>query len=219
MRRVLFVAVALMAGLVSAQAGTVHISAMGFYTTETTGEEPSPNSSTLYSSPGGTWSFQFDVTAPLGSNPVSVTNFSFFNNNALVSDPLSNVQFYDAEDGGLFGLFFSSGGLVNFFGNPVGGPFGGLNGPSVSPPYPIVLGTYDVAGLFALSGGNFSEGGGGTIQISAVPGPIVGAGLPGVLMAAGFIGWRRSRRLGDRIHHRRHKLQLFCFRMPGRGFS
>jgi hypothetical protein len=29
----------------------------------------------------------------------------------------------------------------------------------------------------------------------AVPGPVVGAGLPGLLMAvAGFIGWRRSRR-------------------------
>lgn len=74
-----------------------------------------------------------------------MTNFSFFNSSAPVSDPLTNVQFYDAEDGGLFGLFFS-GGLVNFFGNQVGGPFGGLNGPSVSPPYAIVLATYDVAG-------------------------------------------------------------------------
>ncbi len=193
MRRVLFVAVALMAGLVAAQADTVHISGMGSYANETTGEEPSPNSSTLYSTPGGTWSFQFDVTAPLGSNPVNVTNFSFFNNNALVSDPLTAVQFYDGEDGGLFGLFFSSG-LINFFGNPVGGPFGGLSGPSVSPPYLIVLGTYDVAGLFALSGDNFSEGGGGTIQISAVPSPIVGAGLPGLVMALGaFVAWRRPR--------------------------
>ena len=34
------------------------------------------------------------------------------------------------------------------------------------------------------------------ITASPVPGPIVGAGLPGLLMAiAGFIGWRRSRRV------------------------
>jgi hypothetical protein len=33
------------------------------------------------------------------------------------------------------------------------------------------------------------------VSISPVPGPIVGAGLPGLLMAVvGFIGWRRSRR-------------------------
>jgi len=31
--------------------------------------------------------------------------------------------------------------------------------------------------------------------VAPVPGPIVGAGLPALLMAiAGFIGWRRSRR-------------------------
>jgi len=35
----------------------------------------------------------------------------------------------------------------------------------------------------------------GSLAASPVPGPVVGAGLPGVLMAvAGFIGWRRSRR-------------------------
>jgi hypothetical protein len=32
-------------------------------------------------------------------------------------------------------------------------------------------------------------------RVSGVPGPMVGAGLPDILLAvAGFIGWRRSRR-------------------------
>ena len=34
----------------------------------------------------------------------------------------------------------------------------------------------------------------GGLDIAPVPVPIVGAGLPGIVMAiAGFIGWRRSR--------------------------
>jgi hypothetical protein len=41
-------------------------------------------------------------------------------------------------------------------------------------------------GLFVLSDTTFSPAG--------VPGPIVGAGIPGLLAVAGFISWRRSRR-------------------------
>lgn len=55
--------------------------------------------------------------------------------------------------------------------------------------------------VFDANGQNFTTicsdpadtGCGGTI--APVPGPVIGAGLPGLLMAvAGFIGWRRSRR-------------------------
>lgn len=49
-------------------------------------------------------------------------------------------------------------------------------------------------GGFSFSG--FAEGNTSidNIEAASVPGPIVGAGLPGLLMAiAGFIGWRRSR--------------------------
>jgi hypothetical protein len=53
------------------------------------------------------------------------------------------------------------------------------------------------AGFSALAGGGIQRVDNFVVDgpISAVPGPIVGAGLPGVLMAiAGFIGWRRCRR-------------------------
>jgi hypothetical protein len=34
-----------------------------------------------------------------------------------------------------------------------------------------------------------------SVSVSEVPGPVIGAGLPGLLMAVvGFVGWRRSRR-------------------------
>jgi hypothetical protein len=78
MSRVLFVVLALVASLVTARANTVHISGSGFFASEPTDPASPPNMNTLYSTPGGTWSFQFDVTAPLASNPVTVTNFSFF---------------------------------------------------------------------------------------------------------------------------------------------
>lgn len=107
MDRVLLVVLAWVASSVTAQADSVHISGMGFYSAEPTNQDSPPNTNTLYSTPGGTWSFQFDVIAPLASNPVTVTNFSFFSNNVLVSDPLTSVLFSDAEDGGSFSLFLA----------------------------------------------------------------------------------------------------------------
>jgi probable HAF family extracellular repeat protein len=61
--------------------------------------------------------------------------------------------------------------------------------------YVLSNGTYSPLLPYSYEAFGFNDLGQVVGRVSGVPGPAVGAGLPGLLMAiAGFIGWRRSRR-------------------------
>ena len=80
-----------------------------------------------------------------------------------------------------------------------------LFGPQLATPCPNLTNCQQVGGqgIIELPGTYFAEfqgigsgtsGYGGNISTFAVPGPVVGAGFPGLLALAGFLGWRRLRR-------------------------
>jgi hypothetical protein len=89
------------------------------------------------------------------------------------------------------------------------GPVGGgddllLFGPQDAVACPITPNCQFVAGTGILAPGNYyleltgvgggTSGYGGNLSVAAVPGPAIGAGIPGLLAAFGaFLGWRRLR--------------------------
>ena len=79
-------------------------------------------------------------------------------------------------------------------------------GPAAAAPCPIVPNCQGFAGAALLNPGNYyldisgtgggTSGYGGNLATAPVPGPVVGAGLPGLALAiAGWFGWRRRTKM------------------------
>jgi MYXO-CTERM domain-containing protein len=177
MRLFWFVATALIAQT-AARAGIVTVSGSGTWGAD------APVS--IYTAPGESWSFSFELPDPLDANPTSTaTNFQYFLNGSAVSTTLSSVEFFSPGDGGLFDLNFADGNSLNLYGDQA------FSSPGLS----LIPGVYssniDINAFTGPPDGN----GSGTVTItSAVPEPssIVAGGL-GLLALAG-LAFRNPRR-------------------------
>lgn len=119
-----------------------------------------------------------DITQPLGPNVFS----AFMANTSLQNATITMVGLLDSTD-------------HPYTGTDIGSPFTFTSlGTSVQSGLFNITGQYSVTALYEVTagaGGNAN----GVLNISAVPGPIVGAGLPGLIAACGgLLALARRRR-------------------------
>ena len=130
---------------------------------------------TLYTAPGESWSFTFDLPNPIASNPTSeATGFSYLLNGSPVSTPpLQDIQFFPASNGGGFNIDFTDGSQLWVF------------SPDVGSSLTLLLGTFS-AQLECPVTDDLIAVGSGTLTLSsaAVPEPcamlLFGSGLVGL---------------------------------------
>jgi len=154
----------------------------------------------------------FEINGVLGSDPRGIVHGSFFMDDQVGPTSIADVQihtslpltagpvlfdfnrvFYPTDTWRVGYLWFGAQGYgagdTHFF--MFIHPNAALNDGS----YSIGTGFNAHQSEISIIGVNNWQGIVGQMTV-AVPGPIVGAGLPGLAMAiAGFIGWRRSRRV------------------------
>jgi hypothetical protein len=133
----------------------------------------------LYTAPGDSWSFSFDLPDPLDANPTSMaTDFRYFLDGSAVSTTLSSVEFFPAAQGGLFDLNFADGNSLNLYGAQA------YSSPGLSLRPDVYSANIDINSFTGPPDGN----GSGTVTIASVvpePSSIVSGGL-GLLVMAGL---------------------------------
>jgi hypothetical protein len=100
-----------------AEADSVQISASGEWGPRTLPIFP-------WSARNASWSFSFDLPNPISRNPTSqVTNFNFTLNGTEVAKSLfasMKVEFFPADEAGMFDLIFQDGDVVSLYGADIG---------------------------------------------------------------------------------------------------
>jgi MYXO-CTERM domain-containing protein len=93
----------------AARAGMVTVSGSGTWNAD------APDS--LYTAAGASWSFSFDLPAPLDDLfTSSATNFQYLLDGVAVSTTLDSIEFFSTDDGGMFDLNFADGNSLNLYG-------------------------------------------------------------------------------------------------------
>ena len=160
-----------------AGASTITISGSGTW-------DSTISSSTGLSAPNATWSFSFDVPNPLDANSTTmVTNASYSLNGSVVSDTITDIQFYDTNSYGLFDIDFASGDTLALYGAQIYNPTTLAITPGT---YAAAIEDNDANTYVGAPGGE----GSGTVTVGSVPEPssLVNGGVAvAILVGLGLV--------------------------------
>jgi hypothetical protein len=147
---------------------------------------------TPFSAPDGTFTFGFVLPNPFSENPTTeFTDFSYYLNVTLVTgQTLLKVQFFPADEAGMFDLIFQNGDVVSLYGADIGSS---LTLPSFQHTYTAAAGVLSLPAT-------------GTAAVTVIPLGVTGfgGGVPEsstrVMMTLGFAalafaGYRTSRKV------------------------
>jgi hypothetical protein len=126
------------------------------------------------------------ITAPgTGTGPFDQ---SIQQSTPFVNNPTASIFAAFDNQGNDVGIFLPVVSFINYGGGPI--CISGSGNPSA-----CNSNIENVASFVGGAGGDFFATSGSLTPVTGVPGPIAGAGLPGLILASGgFLGWWRRRR-------------------------
>jgi hypothetical protein len=171
--------------MAAALVGTASQASAAYFEFAGSGTWDSSANSTSYSAPGTSYSFVFDVPNPTSSNPTSASNFHYTLNGVTSSPTLTDVQFFDAGNGGGMDLHTDLGTISFFDALNFGVPFDFSSS--------IAIGNY-TSNIVIFDGINGNSVGTSHIAVSAVPEPSTWAMLLLGFLGVGFVAYRKNAR-------------------------